>query len=331
MEKEIVVYGAYGHTGRFVVRELSRRGLPCVIAGRNASKLEPVSRETGFQALKLETDDEDGFRQLLADKAALINCAGPFLDTAPSLVEHAIRSEIPYFDVAAEQRVVYDLFEEYGEKETGVLIVPGVAFYGQLGELLIAEALGDLRDAHVTLAIGLDSWEPTEGTRRTGEKNPGLRRHLVDGRLDLQEPFPARTWNFNGPLGDQAMLSLALSEAVLVERSKKVKDLRVYINEAPIQDLSNPATPAPTPADEFGASSQVWAMEVEVTGGASTRRSALSGRDIYAVSGQLVVHAVQAVRERGSGVTGIRPLSQVVDPGEFLDSFIARSDYIVRG
>ena len=329
--KEVVVYGAYGHTGRFAVKELIRRAIPCVLSGRDRAKLDSLAKETGLAAVQLDVDDVQGFDQLLASKAAIINCAGPFLDTAPTIVKHAIRSKIPYFDVAAEQRVVYQLFAEYDGAQIDSLIVPSVAFYGQLGELLTAETLGDMTDADVTLAIGLDSWEPTIGTRLTGAKNPGLRRHLVDGSLDERESFPGRSWTFAGPLGEQAMLSLALSEAVLIEHSKKVRNLRVYINEGPIRELVDPSTPEPTPSDAFGASPQLWAVDVEVSDGKVTKRSSLTGRDIYAVSGQLVVHAVHTLSTTGSNVKGIRPLSQVFDPHEFLTSFVASSAYIQRG
>ena len=39
MERNVLVYGAYGHTGRFVVTELLRRGLTPVLSGRDAARL----------------------------------------------------------------------------------------------------------------------------------------------------------------------------------------------------------------------------------------------------------------------------------------------------
>jgi len=328
--KEVYVYGAYGHTGRFVVKELTRRAMPCLIGGRDRAKLDSLAKETGLRAVQLDVSDDQGFDRALVEGAALINCAGPFIDTAPSLVKHALRSRVPYFDVAAEQRVVYELFSKYSAVPLDSLVVPAIAFYGQLGELLIAETLGDMTGADVTLAIGLDSWEPTVGTRLTGERNPGLRRYLVDAKLEEREAFPGFSWTFAGPLGEQSMLSLSLSEAVLVEKTHRVDNLRVYINEKPIQELVDAATPPPKPADEFGASSQTWWMDVEVSDGRTTRRAGLTGKDIYAVSGQLVVHTVQTLLDKGTSKKGIYPLSQLVDSHQFLESFIACSEYIDR-
>src|SRR5258706_7953695 len=36
----VTVFGAYGHTGRFVVRELLKRGFTPILSGRDASKLK---------------------------------------------------------------------------------------------------------------------------------------------------------------------------------------------------------------------------------------------------------------------------------------------------
>ncbi len=43
----VVVYGATGHTGRFVVEELLRRGLSTVISGRDATTLETLASKWG--------------------------------------------------------------------------------------------------------------------------------------------------------------------------------------------------------------------------------------------------------------------------------------------
>lgn len=38
----VVVFGAYGHTGRFIVAELRRRGWTAVLSGRDRAKLEAL-------------------------------------------------------------------------------------------------------------------------------------------------------------------------------------------------------------------------------------------------------------------------------------------------
>lgn len=42
-DQTVVVYGAAGHTGRFVVAELRRRVWSPILAGRDAAKLKAVA------------------------------------------------------------------------------------------------------------------------------------------------------------------------------------------------------------------------------------------------------------------------------------------------
>ena len=51
--ERVLVYGATGHTGRFVVDELLRRGLEPVLAGRDAERLAAgPARHAGLEDRK---------------------------------------------------------------------------------------------------------------------------------------------------------------------------------------------------------------------------------------------------------------------------------------
>jgi hypothetical protein len=49
----------------------------------------------------------------IAGAAAVINCAGPFGDTAPPLIEAALRAGIHYLDVTGEALVAMSTFDTY--------------------------------------------------------------------------------------------------------------------------------------------------------------------------------------------------------------------------
>lgn len=103
MRRNVTVYGAYGHTGRFVVAELARRGWAPILAGRDPDKLAALGAEFSGSAIRVATtDDPEALDRAVADASAVINCAGPFAETAPALVEAALRAKIHYLDVAAE-------------------------------------------------------------------------------------------------------------------------------------------------------------------------------------------------------------------------------------
>ncbi|SDG39451.1 saccharopine dehydrogenase NADP-binding domain-containing protein [Pseudonocardia oroxyli] len=91
--------GAYGHTGRFVVAELRRRGIEPVVSGRDATRLAA----TGYEARPAATDDPAALAAAFAGADVVINVAGPFLDTAVPVAAAAVRAGAHYLDVSAEQ------------------------------------------------------------------------------------------------------------------------------------------------------------------------------------------------------------------------------------
>ncbi|NED52816.1 saccharopine dehydrogenase, partial [Micromonospora aurantiaca] len=77
--------------------------------------------------------------------AAVINTAGPFAATAAPVIEAALRAGIPYVDVAAEIEANADTFARFGDRAraAGAVVVPAMAFFGGLGDLLATAAMGD--------------------------------------------------------------------------------------------------------------------------------------------------------------------------------------------
>ena len=104
--ERVLVYGATGHTGRFVVDELLRHGLTPVLAGRRAERLAAVApRHAAFDRRVVGVDDPDLLRRAVAGVGVVVNCAGPFLDTAVPLARAAVQVGAHYLDVTAEQPV----------------------------------------------------------------------------------------------------------------------------------------------------------------------------------------------------------------------------------
>ena len=267
--ERVLVYGATGHTGRFVVDELLRRGLTPVLAGRSAERLAAVApRHAASTDRVVGLDDPDLLRRAIAGVGAVVNCAGPFLDTAVPLARAAVEAGAHYLDVTAEQPAVQELYRELDApaRDAGVAVVPAMAFYGGLADLLVTAALdGDSRADEVEVAIGLDRWWPTAGTRATGARNTATRLVIRDGALTpLASPAPTGTWSYPAPLGDQPVVQLPFSEVITIDRHLDVGELRSYLNTAPLDDLHDSATPPPSAADERGRSAQQFVVDVVV-------------------------------------------------------------------
>jgi hypothetical protein len=302
MKQRVAVIGAAGHTGSFVVAELERRDMTPV----------PCDRATNLD-LALRGAD------------AVINCAGPFADTAARVIEAAIRARIPYLDVTAEVEVVTDTFANYAE--ASIPIVPAAAFYGGLGDLLATAATGDWPSAdHLTIAWALSSWHPTRGTRATGRvsarRRNGRRIAYTGGRLQFREgEQPRAQWAFPAPIGSRPVIGeVTMADSATIPTHLDTPEVTTYMSSNALDDLAAADAPGPVAVDGRGRSAQTFLVEVVAQSGGAERRSVASGQDIYAVTAPLVVEATCRILAGTGDTAGVASLGARFDAKDFLNS-----------
>ena len=331
MGRNVAVYGAYGHTGRFVVAELRERGYTPLLLGRDRDKLAAVAAP-GLETRQASVDDPASLDRGLAGVAAVINCAGPFAWTAGPLIEAALRAGIPYVDVAAEIEANLDTFTQFSAmaEASGVLVVPAMAFYGGLGDLLVTAAMGDWTAAdEVHIAYGLSGWHPTAGTLAAGAvsstRRGGRRARYSGGRIEYHDDaLPTLEWSFPDPLGTRDVIGeFSMADIVTVPSHLAVPEVRTYMTAKAAADLAAPGAPAPTAVDERGRSAQTFVVDVLVRAGGAQRRMTAAGQDIYAISAPLAVEAVDRVLTGRTRTTGVASAGAAFDARDFLDALSA--------
>lgn len=338
----VAVFGAYGHTGRFVVAELRERGFVPVLSGRDADKLKVLAEsESGLDARPASVDDPASLDRALAGAAAVINCAGPFATTAAPVIEAALRAGIPYVDVAAEIEANVDTFAHFADRAraAGTAIVPAMAFYGGLGDLLATAAMGDdwtaADEAHI--AYGLNGWHPTAGTRTAGavsqERRGGRRVRYANGQLEYHDDeLPTLEWPFPHPMGPRAVIGeFTMADVVTIPSHLSIPEVRTYMAVEAARDLSAPDTPAPAAVDEHGRSAQTFLVDVVVRNGGAERRAVARGQDIYAVSAPLAVEAVHRILTGRARTVGVASAGEIFDAPDFLRALSAHLSLEVRG
>lgn len=325
---EVAVFGAYGHTGRFVVAHLRDRGFVPVLSGRDADKLKELATSgPGLEAHHASVDDPASLDRALAGTAAVVNCAGPFATTAAPVIEAALRAGIPYVDVAAEIEANADTFAHFNDRAraAGTVIVPAMAFYGGLGDLLTTAAMDDWTtadEAHV--AYGLDSWHPTAGTRAAGvvsrQRRGGRRVRFTNGQLEYRDDAPPTlTWPFPEPMGPRTVIGeFTMADVVTVPSHLSIPEVRTYMTTEAATDLASPDTPSPAPVDERGRSAQTFLVDVVVRSKDGERRATAKGQDIYAVTAPLVVEAVDRILSGRTTTVGVASAGAIFDAPDFL-------------
>jgi len=323
----VAVFGAYGHTGRFVVAELRERGFVPVLAGRDAGKLRTLASDSGLEARVASVDDPVSLDRALAGVTAVVNCAGPFATTAGPVIEAALRAGIPYVDVAAEIEANVDTFARFKDRARaeGAVVVPAMAFFGGLGDLMVTAAMGDWTsadEAHV--AYGLSGWQPTDGTRVAGavsrQRRNGTRVVYRNGKLDYRrDDVTTLEWPFPEPLGPRAVIGeFTMADVVTVPSHLAIPEVRTYMTVEAARDLSAPDTPAPTAVDEHGRSAQTFLVDVVVRSGGAERRAVVTGQDIYAVTAPLAVEAVHRILTGRTRTVGVASAGEMFDAADFL-------------
>jgi len=182
--RKIVLFGASGHTGHFVVSELIRRGIPSILAGRDAEKLSRMSKVYPVCEIRVASvDDPASLDRALADTSLVINCAGPFLDTADAIDDPPRKLEWAFPAPFGRQEVVAFPLTE-------TIIISRHLRTSEIWMYLNLAPLAELRDPPDTCSQGCGQERPVSPEVLDGRGRPQGRggttqdgsgtRHLCD-------------------------------------------------------------------------------------------------------------------------------------------------------
>lgn len=345
----IAVYGATGYTGRLVAAELEKAGADFIISGRNERKLEELAADLeGDVAYSVASvDDPESLRELLADCAAVIDCAGPFLLYGEPVLKAAVETETHYLDTTGEQPYMKLALDEYSEpaSRAGVAVIPGMGFDYVPGDLLAsltAEGMGELDE--VTLAYRA-AFQPTRGTMRSALEM--MKGGDVEWRKLSWQPASQKvsrgSFDFGEPIGRKRMTRYPAGEQITVPRhisTRRVKTMLSADSLAPgaldfiIPAITRPTaiamrTPAknlvgaaigrlPEGASEDDRRAARFTIACEVRRGKRIRRGTVTGRDVYGLTARLVTRGARICAGKGFSGKGFLAPSQAFDPREFL-------------
>jgi hypothetical protein len=220
----------------------------------------------------------------------VVNCAGPFADTALPLARAALAAGAHYLDIAAEQPSTLALLHSWSTRaeRAGVVVMPGVGFFGGLGDLLVTAVAGSDGSPwdHVAVEIELSGWHPSDGTLATGDRNPGARLRLSEGLLVTTDGDPLLP----------GRVELRLSETLLVPRHLPVRTLQTTVNASAVDDLERGRTQTREQrAAARDARSDSFRMRVVARRGEERRSGTVEGDDFYAITGPLVAEVAALV------------------------------------
>ncbi|MSQ78297.1 MAG: hypothetical protein EXR21_01300 [Flavobacteriaceae bacterium] len=128
-KKTVLIYGAYGFTGKRIAEQAKAMGLSVVLAGRDETLLAALAErmELPYRAFTLESVARVASQ--LEDVSVVIHAAGPFKYTFRNMVEACIQTRAHYLDISGEWSVFEEL-KKYTQAavESGIMLLPGCGF-----------------------------------------------------------------------------------------------------------------------------------------------------------------------------------------------------------
>jgi hypothetical protein len=97
-----VVFGGYGVFGSLVARELVKRSVPVIVAGRDLARAERFAAEIGGRGVRADATDPP--LDLVTPEHVVVNCAGPFSGLGSRLVLACAERGVHHVDLADDRR-----------------------------------------------------------------------------------------------------------------------------------------------------------------------------------------------------------------------------------
>lgn len=158
---DIVVVGASGFTGRFVVEELLTQhpSLKVAVAGRSIERtlkalrshsveLERILRDRSLPCFEADSDRPESLRVVAEAAHVMIACAGPFNAVGLPAVEAAVAAGTHYVDITGEPLFVEECYQRFHQKAVAMrtTIVNCGGFDCVPTDLSVAEILKQIPD-----------------------------------------------------------------------------------------------------------------------------------------------------------------------------------------
>jgi short subunit dehydrogenase-like uncharacterized protein len=349
----VVLYGATGYTGRLVAAELAARGVPLVLAGRNAERLGVAAAALPMGAATVvpaSIDDPAQLRDAAERGSVVVNCAGPFARTGEPVLRAATDTGAHYLDTTGEQDWIGHVLQHHDDRlrAADVAAVPGMGFDYLPGDLLchlVGAPLGPLE--RLDVAYHVTGFGMTRGTQRSAlEMLDGRDLVYEDGAWRAGGTGPLRqSVVFPEPIGRRAVARYPAGEVVMVPRHLEVRTIAARITAAsvapgpvavalpyltpvierllrtPVKGLLDRAIdrlPEGPPEDERRAAR--WTVVVTAT--AEDGRVAggvVQGPDIYGLTARTIADAAQAMGAHGFAGRGALAPAQAFEPAATLD------------
>lgn len=174
--RNVLIYGASGYTGKLVAQSLAQRNIPFYMAGRTQSKLETalkvVEERHGSPVdakIVAASNNVEELKPLFEQVDVVINVAGPFMQVAWPIVEACLETNCHYLDTTGEQDWTRAIQEKYGQSfaDKKLLLSPACSYMWAAGALAAEVVLEQEGIDSLELVYQIDNALPSEASTKS--------------------------------------------------------------------------------------------------------------------------------------------------------------------
>jgi short subunit dehydrogenase-like uncharacterized protein len=226
---DLLIYGANGYAGGLIAREAARRGLRPIIAGRDTEAIERLATELNRPHRVFELVASDAAALHLAGARAVMNCAGPFIETATPMIEACLAAKVHYLDITGEIDVI-ERAAKCRERAVaaGISVISAVGFDVVPSDCLAAMLAAELPTAN-RLQLAFTVGAVSRGTAKTVlETIAHGGRARVNGRIRWA-PVGWKTIDVLFPDGTQSAVSIPWGDVASAYYSTGIPNIETYV------------------------------------------------------------------------------------------------------
>ncbi|XP_046558013.1 saccharopine dehydrogenase-like oxidoreductase [Haliotis rubra] len=238
---DIVIFGATGFTGQFVVDEVARiaeeEGVTWAVAGRKMDRLQKVLEQSGQRTGKTLEDTpiiiadssaEQSILDMCKQARVVLNCVGPYRFHGNQVVRACIEGGASHIDISGEPQFLENMQLLYNTKakEAGIYIVGSCGFDSIPADLgivfLKSKFQGDLNsvECYVSLKSGPEGAAINYATYESAVHGFAHQGELPDIRKQLF-PSPLPRSKHKAPRRSETMATTAIHRGFTVLGSDK--------------------------------------------------------------------------------------------------------------
>jgi len=214
---DLVIYGASGFTGQFVIEYVHRaakeHNLSWAVAGRHEGRLRAALARAGavveadlkaVSVIVCDSGDSSSLVQMASQARVVLNCVGPYRFYGEAVVEACVEAGAHHLDISGEPQYLEKMQLKYHQKavENGVYVIGACGFDSipaDLGQICVKRNMGgDVNSIETYLkviipdlpgaAINFATWQSAIHGFAHAKELGHLRKQLYPERMPSTKP-----------------------------------------------------------------------------------------------------------------------------------------------